>query len=145
MSNCCLLQSCSTETLPCISWKMRLVTSTAFTRERVESKETLSCQCSSASGNTERCGPSWRDCCQEKLFAYLDDLCVACQPDRVGDVHTAIGQELWRHAKISVHHEKIKVWNRGGTCPDACAALTEAARLVDPRAVVWRGDQPAET
>ena len=24
--------------------------------------------------------------------------------------------------------------------PDACAALTEAARMVDPRAVVWRGD-----
>ena len=76
----------------------------------------------------------------EKLFAYLDDLYVVCQPDRVGDVHTIIGQELWRHAKISVHHGKTKVWNRGGTCPDACAALTEAARMVDLRAVVWRGD-----
>ena len=76
----------------------------------------------------------------EKLFAYLDDLYVVCQPDRVGDVHTIVGQELWRHAKISVHHGKTKVWNRGGTCPDACAVLTEAARMVDPRAVVWRGD-----
>ena len=75
----------------------------------------------------------------EKLFAHLDDLYVVCQPDRVGDVHTVIGQELWRHAKISVHHWKTKVWNRGGTCPDACAALTEA-RMVDLGAVVWRGD-----
>ena len=57
----------------------------------------------------------------EKLFAYLDDLYVVCQPDRVGDVHTAIWQELWRHAKISVQHGKTKVWNRGG-----CAALTHA-------------------
>ena len=66
----------------------------------------------------------WRDCCREK---YLDDLHVVCQPDRVGDVHTAVGQELWRHS--SLHHGKTK---------DACATLT--ARLVDPRAVLWRGD-----
>ena len=66
----------------------------------------------------------WRDCCREK---YLDDLHVVCQPHRVGDVHTAVGQELWKHS--SLHHGKTK---------DACATLT--ARLVDPRAVLRRGD-----
>ena len=41
---------------------------------------------------------------------------------------------------LSLHRGKTKVWNRGGTCPDACAALTEAASFASPRAVVWRGD-----
>ena len=77
---------------------------------------------------------------EERLFAYLDDLHVVCQPARVAEVHTAVREELWRCAKISLHRWKTKVWNCGGTCPDACQALTEAARLVNPRAVVWRGD-----
>ena len=141
----CPLQSCSTETLPRISGKMRLVTSTTSTRERVESKETLSCQCSSASGNTERCGQLRSDCCLERSCSHTWTICMWCANlTESGDVHTIIGQELWRHAKISVHRGKM--WNRGGTCPDACAALTEAARMVDPRAVVWRGvHQLAET
>ena len=77
---------------------------------------------------------------KERSCSQTWTTCMWCANLTVGDVHTIVGQELWRHAKISVHHGKSKVWNRGGTCPDACAVLTEAARMVDPRAVVWRGD-----
>ena len=50
-------------------------------------------------------------------------------------MHTVIEQELWRHAKISVFTTgRLKC----GTVEER--ALTHAPRMVDPRAVVWRGD-----
>ena len=48
-------------------------------------------------------------------------------------------QELWFDYKISLNHEKTRVWNRGGFFPPGCEALQEAARLDDPGAVVWKG------
>ena len=56
---------------PRISGKMRLVTSTTSTRERVESKETPSCPFSSASGNTEPCGIG-SDCCRWVHVIFVD-------------------------------------------------------------------------
>ena len=62
----------------------------------------------------------------EFLFAFLDDIYIVCLPDRVGDIHAVLQEELYRHARISIHLGKTKVWNSGGEEPEACA--------------VWRGD-----
>ena len=54
-------------------------------------------------------------------------------------MHKILREELWEHAKISVHHGKTRVWTRGGVVPDRCDVLEAAARAVDPSARVWRG------
>ena len=54
----------------------------------------------------------------EKLLAYLDDVTVMCQPDRVSAVIAIMAEELARHAHISIHHGKTQVWNRGGIAPE---------------------------
>ena len=46
----------------------------------------------------------------------LVDIYVVCTPERVEDIHI-IKAELFAHARISVHHGKIQVWNRGGVVP----------------------------
>ena len=76
----------------------------------------------------------------EFLFAFLDDIYVVCLLDRVGDIDAILQEELYRHARISIHLWKRKVWNSGGEEPEACATLQVAARNVDPTATVWRGD-----
>ena len=49
----------------------------------------------------------------EKLLAYLDDIYVITRSDRVGDVYTAVCQNLWTHACVSINNGKTKkVWNR---------------------------------
>ena len=77
----------------------------------------------------------------ESVFAFLDDLYVLCSPERVGEVHKVIQQELWSRANIRVHHGKTKVWNRAGAEPRGCAELTAAARMVKENATVWVGDR----
>ena len=81
----------------------------------------------------------------ERLFAFLDDVYVICAPDRAGDVHKILQEELWRHAKIQVHHGKTKMWNRSGTTPAGVEELTASARVLDPNAVVWRGNHALPT
>ena len=39
----------------------------------------------------------------EKLFAYLDDMYIICQPDRVADVHAILEEELFNHAHIQLN------------------------------------------
>ena len=83
----------------------------------------------------------------ERLLAFLDDLYVVSTPERTVAVHNILREELWQHAKISVHNGKTRVWNRGGIVPDRCDVLEAAARAVDPSARVWRGnheDRPEE-
>ena len=75
----------------------------------------------------------------ERLCAFLDDLCVASNPERTVDCHQILGEELWHHAKIRLHHGKTAVWNRGGEVPPDIGALERAARITDPSARVWRG------
>ena len=75
----------------------------------------------------------------EKLLAYLDDITVICSPERVRALLTIIGEELARHAQVSIHHGKT-VWNRGGVTPPGVEELTRLARLVKPEAVVWSCD-----
>ena len=60
----------------------------------------------------------------ERLFAFLDDVYIICAPDRAGDVHKILQEELWRHAKIQVHHGKTKMWNRSGTTPTGVEELS---------------------
>ena len=77
----------------------------------------------------------------ERVFAFLDDIFVVCMPERVANVYTTIQQELFAHARISVHHGKTQVWNRGGIVPQDIDIITAAARVQVPDAVVWRGAQ----
>ena len=76
----------------------------------------------------------------ERLFAFLDDLYVVCQPGRVVDVHHILAVELWSHAKIRIQHGKTQVWNSGGVEPPEIETLQAAAQVSDPDALVWRGD-----
>ena len=77
----------------------------------------------------------------ERIFAFLDDIYVVCSPERVTDIYAIIQQELFAHARISVHHGKTQVWNRGGVVPQDIDIITAAARVRIPNAVVWRGAQ----
>ena len=71
----------------------------------------------------------------ERLLAFLDDLYEVTTPLRSVAVHEVLREELWRHAKISVHHGKTCIWNRGGVVPDRCDEL----EAVNRRRRVWRG------
>ena len=75
----------------------------------------------------------------EKLLAYLDGIYVITRPDRVGDVHTAVRQNLWIHACVSINNGKTKVWNAAGHKPAGCEVLDTVAQAEDPDARVWRG------
>ena len=57
----------------------------------------------------------------------------------MADVHVVVQQALWEHSRISVHHGKTQIWNKAGEEPRGWRALTAAAPLLDPEAVVWRG------
>ena len=70
----------------------------------------------------------------ERLFAFLNDLYVLCRPDRVQAVHRTMVQELWDHARISLHNGKTKVWNRGGIAPSGWSNLQQMASKEDPDA-----------
>ena len=76
----------------------------------------------------------------EHIFAFLDDLYVTAQPDRVVDIHHSLATHLWNQASITLHQGKTAIWNQGGIYPRGCHALEEAARREDPTAVVWRGN-----
>ena len=80
-----------------------------------------------------------------RLFAFLDDLYVSCQPARVAAVHRSMRIELWRHSKISVHHGKTKLWNKAGILPSGVEELQQLSSSVDEDAVVWRGNPQLQT
>ena len=83
----------------------------------------------------ERLGP------REHLVAFLDDVYVATSsPATTVDAHNILGEEMWRHAKITLHFGKTVIWNKSGRAPEGVEVLEEAARRVDPSAVVWRGN-----
>ena len=63
----------------------------------------------------------------ERLFAYLDDLYILCQPERVGDVHGLLQQHLWNHTRISLRAGKTKVWNRNGVEPNRMCRIATAS------------------
>ena len=65
---------------------------------------------------------------------------LICKPERVLEIFRLIENALWIHSRISVHCGKTQLWNRSGTTPRGCEDLTRAARVLNPDAVVWRGD-----
>ena len=82
----------------------------------------------------------------ERLLAFLDNQYVVTTPERTVEVHNVLREELWRHARIRVHHGKTRIWNRG-FIPDRCDELEAAAQDADPTARVWWGsheDRPED-
>ena len=53
----------------------------------------------------------------EHLCAFLDDIYMVCEPERVCPLYNILGAALHREAGISLHTGKIRVWNRGGIVP----------------------------
>ena len=76
----------------------------------------------------------------ELLFAFHDDLYIKSSPDRAVECSHILRQELWQHCRISFNNGKTRLWNRAGLFPRDCEILEDAARLVDPYALVWKGD-----
>ena len=122
-----------------------MVPSTSSTRVKAANKATLSCPCSSRSGQHQALRSVQHFLrSDERLFAFLDDIYVVCVAERVGVIHARIEMDLWEFALIQVHLGKTQVWNRGGHCPPGCTHLQAAAQVVDPDARVWCGDGELE-
>ena len=81
----------------------------------------------------------------ECLMAFLDDIFLVSQPERTAIAHRELGHQLWTRAGISLHAGKTQIWNKSGRCPPGCEGIFEAARVADPNAVVWKGDQTLPT
>ena len=47
-------------------------------------------------------------------MAFLDDVYMASDPDRVGRVYATVQDSLWEEAGIRIHVVKTKVWNAAG-------------------------------
>ena len=74
----------------------------------------------------------------EKLFAFLDDVCVIGRPTRVLQVFRLLEHELSRKACICVHQGKAQIWNRGEVEPAGATQLTTAARI---EKTLWCGEE----
>ena len=53
----------------------------------------------------------------EQICAYLDDVYIVCQPDRVRFLFDLLAEALFRVAGIRLHDGKTRVWNRSGIVP----------------------------
>ena len=69
-----------------------------------------------------------------EIFAFLDDTYVVSAPERAGELHGALEDALWRHARIRLHQGKTCVWNAAGEEPSGLARLQPVG--ADP---VWTG------
>ena len=67
----------------------------------------------------------------EHLCAFLDDIYMVCEPDRVRPLYDLLGAALHRETGIRLHTGKTRVWNRGGIVP---------ARVEELGPDVWSGD-----
>ena len=50
----------------------------------------------------------------ELLCAFLDDVYLLCEPERVRFLLDLLAEALTRHAGIQLHQGKTRVWNRNG-------------------------------
>ena len=66
----------------------------------------------------------------QALQAFLDDVCVLSNPDRISEVEGSVERELWDHARIQVNHGKTQVWNRSGVSPTQCGGKIDRGRLI---------------
>ena len=59
----------------------------------------------------------------EQICAFLDDVYIVCQPERVRVLHDRLAESLIRVAGIHLHEGKTRVWNASGTVPDNVVEL----------------------
>ena len=72
----------------------------------------------------------------EAVFAFLDDIYVVAEPERVRPLLDALSAALWEHARVRLHAGKTRIWNAAGEEPPTIADLA-AASSSDP---AWVGD-----
>ena len=53
----------------------------------------------------------------EQICAFLDDVYMVCQPERVRVLYDRLAESLIRVAGIHFHEGKTRVWNASGTVP----------------------------
>ena len=72
----------------------------------------------------------------EAVFAFLDDIYVVAEPERVRPLLDALSAALWEHARVRLHAGKTRIWNAAGEELPSIADLA-AAGSSDP---AWVGD-----
>ena len=75
----------------------------------------------------------------DRLMAFLDDVYITTDPERLQHAYECVERVLWRHSRIRVHEGKTQVWNSGGERPEFCDVLERVAQVADPEARVWKG------
>ena len=68
---------------------------------------------------------------EERSLAFLDDLFLTAQPDRIQPLFQAASRCLYERARISLNHAKTRVWNAAAVEPPGLADISAAD--------VWRG------
>ena len=91
------------ETRPLSCGKMILEESTAFFKEKAGQGDPLMPMLFSLGQHAALMAVAARLQEGERLLAFLDDLYIVTSPDRTVEVHNILREELWRHARISVH------------------------------------------
>ena len=88
----------------------------------------------------------WSSLLEMALESSMQGVTASCRRRR-GVVNSvsrravqALEKHLWEQTGISIHFGKTKLWNAGGHKPPIADALSAAAQVVKPEAVVWRGD-----
>ena len=56
----------------------------------------------------------------EQNCAFLDDLYIVCQPERVRVLYDLLSESLIRVAGIHFHERKARVWNASGKARQRC-------------------------
>ena len=69
---------------------------------------------------------------EERSLAFLDDLYLTAQPDRIQPLFQAASRCLYERARISLNHAKTRVWNAAAVEPPGLADISAAD--------VWRGN-----
>ena len=64
------------------------------------------------------CSGSARSSRSRGRYTFLDDICILCDPSRVGEIFLQVKQSLARFAGVQVNLGKTKVWNRAATRPE---------------------------
>ena len=80
----------------------------------------------------------------EFIFAFLDDIYVVSQPDRVHDIFQLVALALERHAGVQVHLGKTKIWNAARRKPPGSEAIHKDAWVGGKAERSQRGRRPRD-
>ena len=69
----------------------------------------------------------------ERVAAFLDDIYVTAQPNRIRALFDRLAHHLHSRTGIQLHQGKTQVWNASGILPPGITSLTQSA-------AVWVGD-----